>query len=101
MVNLGLFVGLPILILGSVFVVYSLALRSRYHYTSSLTCPKCGRSFDYKWVPGASFSAFRLGKDRDLQCPLCKEWSTFDIRGAKVDRASPGGSYPQAAKDAL
>ncbi len=62
-----------------VVVLYVVALRTPHHYTSLLTCPKCNRTFDYEWVPLASFSAVRLGKERYLQCPLCHESSTFKI----------------------
>ena len=75
-----------------VVVAYVAALKTRHHYTSMLACPKCGRSFEYKWVPLASFSAVRLGTSRYLQCPLCKEWSTFDIRGTREQ--GPGASGP-------
>ena len=54
-------------------------MRSRHHYTSTLTCPKCQKTFDYDWVPMMAFNAVRLGKDRYMQCPLCHEWSTFNI----------------------
>ena len=67
-----------------VLVVYVVALRTRHHYTSRLTCPKCGQSFDYDWVPLASFSAVRLGTSRYLECPLCHKWSTFNIWDTRV-----------------
>jgi hypothetical protein len=74
----------PIILVGPVAVlvvilVYVWALRSRHHYTSVLTCPRCGRTFEYKWVPLVSFSAIRLATDRYMQCPLCKEWAMFNI----------------------
>ena len=49
------------------------------HYTSRLTCPKCGKTFDYEWLPGGSFTALRLGTKRYMRCPLCKKWSLFDV----------------------
>ena len=67
-----------------VLVVYVAALRTRHHYTSRLTCPKCGQSFDYDWVPLASFSAVRLGTSRYLECPLCHKWSTFNIWDTRI-----------------
>ena len=78
-------------VLATVFLVYVGALRTRHHRTSMLTCARCGRTFEYDWVPLASFSAFRLGSRRHLQCPLCKEWSTFDIKSTRV---RPGGASP-------
>jgi hypothetical protein len=49
------------------------------HYTSKLTCSKCGNTFDYEWVPGGSFTALRLGTKRYMRCQVCKKWATFDI----------------------
>ncbi|MGA7923043.1 MAG: hypothetical protein WCA77_03615 [Thermoplasmata archaeon] len=46
---------------------------------SRLTCPKCGREFDYAWVPGGALTAVRLGKKRYMACPLCHGWSTFNV----------------------
>ncbi len=63
----------------AVILIYVAAMRSRHHYTSTLTCPKCNGTFDYGWVPLASFNAVRLGHERYLQCPLCHQWSTFNI----------------------
>lgn len=70
-------IGVSVLVL--VILVYMAAMRSKHHYTSALTCPKCERTFDYHWVPLASFNAVRLGRERYLECPLCREWSTFNI----------------------
>jgi hypothetical protein len=95
-VDLSLLVGAPVLAIGVALIAYALALRSRYHYASALTCPKCNRQFEHRWVPGASFGALRLGRDRYLQCPLCKGWSTFDILDTRVE--SPRG--PAAARPA-
>ena len=79
MVSLALAVGLPVGALIVVAAVYFASLKSRYHYTSVLTCPKCQKTFDHDWVPAMSFSALRLGRSRYMQCPLCHEWSTFNI----------------------
>ena len=49
---------------------------------SRLTCPKCHRTFDYEWVPGAALTAVRLGRERYMACPLCHHWSRFDVYGA-------------------
>jgi len=75
-----------------VVVVYLAALRTRYHYASTMTCPKCHRSFDYDWVPGASFTAFRLGRSRYMQCLLCHEWSTFDVLSTRKRDSGEGPS---------
>jgi hypothetical protein len=58
---------------------------------SRLTCPKCHRSFDYDWIPGASFTAVRLGTGRYMACPLCRKWSYFDVYHTLVARP-PGGT---------
>ncbi len=47
---------------------------------SRLTCPKCGQSFDYDYIPGASLTSVRLGTSRYMACPLCHKWSVFDLR---------------------
>ncbi len=65
---------------------------------SRLSCPKCHREFDYDWVPGASFTAVRLGPSRYMACPLCRRWSMFDLYGGIVARptadAGPTRSPP-------
>jgi len=63
---------------------YGVAMRTRHHYTSRLSCPSCQRSFDYQWVPLMSFNAVRLGTNRYLQCPLCHEWASFNIMKTRV-----------------
>jgi len=57
---------------------------------SRLTCSKCGRQFDYDWVPGAALFALRLGTNRYMSCPLCGAWSTFDIKSSIVSPPSRG-----------
>ena len=89
MATLSVIVGVSTIVIGVALVVYVLALRSRYHYTSALTCPKCGKAFEYKWVPGASFSAVRLGKDRYLRCTACHERSTYDVFDTRVQDTAP------------
>lgn len=44
-----------------------------------VTCPKCGQSFDYEFIPGGSFNAIRLGKYRYMKCQICGKWALFDI----------------------
>lgn len=61
---------------------------------SRLTCPKCGQTFDYEWVPGAALTAVRLGSSRYMACPLCHKWSTFDIAGTVIP---PPGAPPPSA----
>lgn len=49
--------------------------------TRRLLCPKCGGAFDYEYVPGASFTALRLGNARYLRCPICQRFSIFRMTG--------------------
>jgi len=82
-------IAVPIVVVVVAVIVYLIFPRVRgLHYTSGLTCPKCGKKFDYDWVPGGSFSAVRLVNKRYLRCPNCHEWSTFEIlttRAEKID----------------
>jgi hypothetical protein len=48
-------------------------------WTRHLRCPKCGGEFDYEFVPGASFTALRLGNARFMRCPLCHKFATFPM----------------------
>lgn len=99
---LFLAIGLAVVVVA--VVVYSLILsRGRELGTrgvvqrSHLRCPKCQQEFDYDWVPGASFTAIRLGPSRYMSCPLCRRWSTFDLYGNLVARTpspSSGGHHP-------
>jgi len=76
---------IPITIAFIVIIIYLLFPRIRgLHYTSRLTCPKCGKQFDYEWVPGGSFNSVRLGTKRYLQCPNCHQWSTLDIWNTRI-----------------
>ena len=49
-----------------------------------LTCPKCSKTFDYDFVPGASVTALRLGTSRYMACPLCHRWSSFDMNTTRI-----------------
>jgi hypothetical protein len=49
-----------------------------------LTCPKCEKTFDFDFVPGASFTSLRLGRSRYMACPLCHQWSTFDMSSTRI-----------------
>ncbi len=52
---------------------------------SHLTCRECGFEFDYQWVPTVSLALIRPGKSRQLSCPKCKSWSSFNISETRVD----------------
>ena len=51
---------------------------------SKLKCPKCGHEFEYKWIPGASFTSIKLGKKRYMRCPECRKFSLFNIVDTKI-----------------
>jgi len=57
-------------------------------WTRHLTCPKCGGEFDYEFVPGASFTAIRLGTSRYMRCPLCRKFSVFSMKAAPPSSAA-------------
>jgi hypothetical protein len=59
----------------------------RLVWKSRLLCPKCGKEFIYEYVPGASFTAFRLGGSRYMACPLCHRWSIFNLRETRIREA--------------
>jgi len=61
---------------------------------SHLRCPKCQREFDFDFIPGASFSAVRLGKERYMACPLCGKWSRFNLSDTMIARPGPGTAGP-------
>lgn len=96
---IGIAIGVGAIVV--VIVLYALLTRRLNHRSgrrgivqkSRLTCPKCGRTFDYEWVPGAAMTAVRLGNERYLACPLCHHWSTFNI----VDTVIPEPSPPPSA----
>ncbi len=46
---------------------------------TKVTCPKCRRSFAYRFVPMASATSIRFFSKRYMKCPLCGRFSFFDI----------------------
>jgi hypothetical protein len=65
--------------------------------TRHLKCPKCGGEFDYEFVPGASFTAIRLGTSRYMRCPLCHKFAVFSLKPP----AEPPGSAAASAEPEL
>jgi hypothetical protein len=57
---------------------------------SRLVCPKCGGTFDFDYLPGASVTALRLGTSRYMACPLCSRWSVFELRRTQIPANPPG-----------
>ena len=49
----------------------------------NLTCPKCGKEFDYLHIPGVSINTIRIWNYRYMQCPVCRHWSLFNLSGRK------------------
>lgn len=90
--NLALLVALGVTLALTVFLVaYYLWVYARNRELGTpgivsrtrLTCSKCGQSFDYDFIPGASFTAVRLGTSRYMACPLCHKWGIFNMLGAR------------------
>lgn len=69
----------PITLVVILAAVYLASPRFGPHYTSRLTCSKCGKTFNYEWLPGSSFSVIRLGTKRYMRCQLCRRWALFDV----------------------
>lgn len=46
---------------------------------TKVTCPVCNKTYNYQFVPGASFTALRLGKYRYMKCQNCGHYALFDI----------------------
>jgi transposase-like protein len=80
-----LLIAVPIIVIA--FTIFFILL-PRYgpHYTSRLKCPKCGKQFNYHWIPGATFTSLRYGNKRHLRCPYCHQVSIFDIAKTRVSR---------------
>lgn len=68
---------------------------------SRLTCPKCGRTFDYDWVPGAALTAVRLGRGRYMACPICHHWSYFDMLATMRPRSPDPEAAPPSGEGQL
>jgi hypothetical protein len=80
-------IGVSVAVIAVLIVIYLVFPRVRgLHYTSRLTCPKCGKQFDYNWVPGGSLGSVRLGNERYLSCPNCHGWSTFEIVKTRIKK---------------
>lgn len=54
-----------------------------------VTCPKCGGSFDYEFVPMASMTAIRLGRSRYMRCPLCHRYALIRLYGTGSEPVPP------------
>ena len=88
-IALGVAVGLVLILV----IFYILVLRRGRRLgtrgiiqRSRLRCPKCGREFDFDYFPGGSFTALRLGRSRYMSCPLCHQWSAFNLHDTMIAR---------------
>ena len=93
---LGLGVAVIVVVVVLLLIPYLISSRrnrrtgaSGFVQASRLTCPKCHQTFDYEWIPGSALTAVRLGTSRYMRCPLCHQWSIFNIWKAPVPPASP------------
>lgn len=57
--------------------------------TAIVECPHCHYRFNYEFIPGASFHAMRLGKQRIFKCPNCKDLHKFNITHFGNDPSLP------------
>jgi hypothetical protein len=65
--------------------------------TRRLLCSKCGGSFDYEYIPGASLTAIRLGNARYMRCPICQRFSVFKMTGPEAPLARSPVPPPDGA----
>jgi len=64
--------------LGAV-AIFILLPRYGPHYTSRLTCPKCHKSFNFHYIPGATLASIIQRNYRTLKCPYCHTKAVYDI----------------------
>ncbi|MGA8542855.1 MAG: hypothetical protein WB947_04860 [Thermoplasmata archaeon] len=63
-----------------------------------MQCSKCGGTFDYEYVPGASLTALRLGNARYMRCPICQKFSKFPMTGPEPSNLPSGAPPPEDAE---
>jgi DNA-directed RNA polymerase subunit RPC12/RpoP len=80
-----LLIGVPVIVV-LFTVLFILLPRYGPHYTSRLKCPRCGKQFNYHWVPGATFTSLRYGNKRNLQCPYCHQKAIYNIAATRVSK---------------
>ncbi len=95
MVNLlGPGIGISVLVVA--IVIYLVAMRTQHHYNSTLTCPNCQHTFEYRWMPLASFSAIRIASERvgisSARRVISGRHSTSGIQERKHQEARTGSS---------
>jgi hypothetical protein len=56
---------------------------------SVLECSKCHNRFNYEWSWGASQSSIRAGNTDIFNCPICKEFNSFNLANRGRDPTLP------------
>jgi len=56
---------------------------------SILECSKCHNRFNYEWSWGASPSSIRVGNTDTFNCPICKEFNSFNLANRGRDPTLP------------
>ena len=65
--------------------------------TTPLTCPNCGFRFNYRYLPGASFTAVRMSAGRAFRCPKCGNRAFFQLTVQAPEAALPTFEDPVLA----
>lgn len=85
--SIDLLTGLLIVVVIGFLVLFFVLPRYGPHYTSRLTCPRCRKSFNFHWIPGATLTSLIRRNYRDLKCPYCHIKSTYDIMATRTRKA--------------
>ena len=56
---------------------------------SILECSKCHNKFNYEWSWGAAPSSIRAGNTDIFNCPICKEFNSFNLANRGRDPTLP------------
>ena len=54
---------------------------------TTVTCPKCKKSFKYKFILGASVAAIRLGHYRYMRCQKCHKFASFELTKGLIPKS--------------
>ncbi|MGA2385614.1 MAG: hypothetical protein ABSG33_03675 [Candidatus Bathyarchaeia archaeon] len=57
--------------------------------TSIVECPHCHYRFNYEFIPSVSFYSIRLGTQRILKCPQCRDLHRFNVTHIGTDPSLP------------
>lgn len=64
--------------------------------STAVACPSCGYRFNYRFVPGVSVTAVRVGAGRGFRCPHCGARALFRLDGTPPDPTRPTYEDPVA-----